>query len=174
MTTFAKAAIVLGLVLAVLFGIRQIDQRGYDRAKAEDQAVVNQLKAEAATTLASETERVRERERAMQTMLTNQNLKDATHEKTVANLSDRIRRGASPDGRLRDPHAAGCGSSGSGAPGGAAAGADGGAADGTQAGGLLSVPLSDLLGRILRESDEINVAYGSCRSDAFAVRAPQP
>lgn len=174
MSTFVKAAIVLGLVLAVLLGIRQIDQRGYDRAKAEDQAAVNQLKAEAAATLASETERVRERERAMQIQLSNQNLKDATHEKIVADLSGRIRFVAGPAGRLRDPHADGCGLGSGGTPADPAASADGGTADGTKAGGLLSVPLTELLAKALRESDEINVAYISCRADSFKVRAPQP
>jgi hypothetical protein len=171
MSTFAKAAIVLGLVLAVLFGIRQIDQRGYDRAKAEDQAATNQLKAEAAATLASETERVRERERAMQTLLSNQNLKDATHAKTVADQSDRIRVAAGPAGRLRDPHATGCGRGSGSAPADPVAGADGGTADRVETGGLLSVPLTELLAKALRESDAINVAYASCRSDSFKVRA---
>jgi hypothetical protein len=174
MSIFIKAAIVLGLVLAVLFGIRQIDQRGYDRAKAEDQAATNQLKAEAAATLASETERVRERERAMQTLLSNQNLKDATYAKTVADLSDRVRVAAGPAGRLRDPHATGCGRGSGSAPADTAASADGGAADGAEAGGLLSVPLTELLAKALRESDVINVAYASCRSDSFKVRASQP
>jgi hypothetical protein len=174
MSIFIKAAIVLGLVLAVLFGIRQIDQRGYDRAKAEDQAATNQLKAEAAATLASETERVRERERAMQTLLSNQNLKDATHAKTVADLSDRIRVAGGPAGRLRDPHAPGCGRGSGSAPADPATSADGGTADGAEAGGLLSVPLTELLAKALRESDAINVAYASCRADSFKVRAPQP
>ena len=174
MSTFIKAAIVLGLVLAVLFGIRQIDQRGYNRAKAEDQAAVNQLKADAAATLASETERVRERERAMQIQLSNQNLKDATHEKIVADLSGRIRLAAGPAGRLRDPHADGCGRGSGGTPADPVTGTDGGATDGAQTGGLLSVPLTDLLAKALRESDAINVAYISCRADSFKVRAPQP
>jgi hypothetical protein len=174
MTIFVKAAIVLGLVLAVLFGIRQIDQRGYDRRAAEDQAATNQLKAEAAATLASETERVRERERAMQTLLSNQNLKDATHAKTVADLSDRIRVAAGPAGRLRDPHAPGCGHGSGSAAANPVTGTDSGTADGAEAGGLLSVPLTELLAKALRESDAINVAYASCRSDSFKVRAPQP
>jgi hypothetical protein len=174
MSTFVKVAIVLGLVLAVLSGIRQIDQRGYNRAKAEDQAATNQLKADAAARLASETERVRETERAMQIQLSNQNLKDATHEKIVADLSGRIRLAAGPAGRLRDPNATGCGRGGGSTPADPATGADGGATDGAQTGGLLSVPLTELLAKALRESDEINVAYVSCRSDAFKVRAPQP
>jgi hypothetical protein len=174
MSMFAKICFALALVFAVLTGIRQIDQRGYDRAKAEDQAAVNQLKAEAAAALASETERVRERERAMQIQLSNQNLKDATHEKIVADLSGRIRLAAGPAGRLRDPHAPGCGRGSGGASADPATGADGGTADGAETGGLLSVPLTELLAKALRESDAINVAYISCRADSFKVRAPQP
>lgn len=172
-------AIALLFALAALLGLlawtaKAIDQRGYDRARAEADAQIQRQKAEAAATLAAETEKVRERSRFMNAMLTNQNLKDSAHEKTVADMSDRLRLAAGPAGRLRDPHAAGCGGGGGGTPAGSVGSADGGAADRTEAGGLLSVPLTELLQRALREADDINVAYASCRADSFAVRSVPP
>lgn len=170
MSLFAKLAIAAALVLALLLGLRQVDQRGYDRAMAEAAAATNALKAQAAATLASETAKARTAEQALQALKSTQELHDADHQKTVADLSDRLRRLADPAGRLRDPHAAGCGGSSSSAPGAAASAAGDRADDKPEAGGLLSVPLTELLGRIVREADTINIAYASCRSDAYAVR----
>lgn len=172
-------AIALLFALAALLGLlawtaKAIDQRGYDRARAEADAKIQKQKAEAAATLAAETEKVRERSRFMNAMLTNQNLKDSTHEKTVADLADRLRLAAGPAGRLRDPHATGCGGGGGGTPAGSVSSADGGAADRTEAGGLLSAELTQLLQHLAREADAINVAYTSCRADAYTVRAALP
>ena len=167
---FVKAAIAAGLVLALLLALRQVDQRGYDRAMAEATAATNTLKAQAAATLASETAKTRHAEQALQAIKNTQELQDAAHQNTVADLSDRLRRLAGPAGRLRDPHAAGCGGGSGGAPGAAATTPGDRAADPAQTGGLLSVPLTELLGRIVREADTINVAYASCRADAYAVR----
>lgn len=170
MDIFIKAAIAIVLVLALLLGLREVDQRGYNRAMAEATAATNTLKVEAAATLASETAKARTAEQALQAIKNTQELHDADHQKTVADLSDRLRRLADPAGRLRDPHAAGCGGGSSSAPGTAATAPGDRADDAAQTGGLLSVPLTDLLAKALRESDEINVAYASCRTDAYAVR----
>lgn len=135
------------------------------------EAAIKAKDAEAATKLADETEKTRLLERALQAARNNQELKDANNQKTVTDLSDRLRRAAGQSGRLRDPNAvAGCGPSGSGAPGAAAATPGDRPADAPQAGGLLSAELTGLLQRLQREADEINGAYDSCRADSYAVR----
>lgn len=168
-----KIAAVLALLAALFFAEQYIEGRGYDRAKAEDQAAANKLKADAATTLASETAKTRTTEQVLQAGTDSQNLKDRNHEKTNAYLSDRLRRAAAGSaGRLRDPHATGCGASSS-SPKGEAPSAPGDRpTDGAEPGGLLSADLTGLLRRLTREADDINTAYASCRADAFAVREP--
>ena len=167
---FVKAAIAVALVLALLLALRQVDQRGYDRAMAEATAATNQLKAQAAATLASEAAKTRSAEQALQAIKNTQELQDAAHQSTVADLSDRLRRLAGPTGRLRDPHAAGCGGGSGGAPGAAATTPGDRAANHPEASGLLSAGLSGLFQRLQREADTINIAYASCRADAYAVR----
>lgn len=167
-----KIAVVAALLAALFFGEQYIEGRGYDRAKAEDTAAINKQKAEAATTLATETNKALQAERALSHLKNLQELQDADHQKTVAGLSARLRDLAGPAGRLRDPNAAGCGGGGSGAPGEAAPTPGGRPADPAEAGGLLSADLSGLLQRIQLEADVVNNAYTSCRADAFAVREP--
>lgn len=174
MTLFAKVAILLGLLLALMLGVRAIDQRGYDRALAEAKAATEKIKREAAATLASEIQKTLQTEQALQAFKNTQELNDANHQKTVADLSRRLRDLAGPSGRLRDPHAARCGAGGSGPPGAIAPAPGDRAADPAEAGGLLSVPLSDLLSETLQESDDINNAYISCRADAYTVRGLPP
>ena len=167
-----KAALVLALLAALFFGEQYIEGRGYDRAKTEDQAATNALKAQAAATLAAETTKTRSAEQALQKQTDSQNRKDHAHEKTVTDLSDRLRLSAGQLGRLRDPQAAGCGGGGGSTTGDPASGAGAGAADPAQAGGLLSAGLTGLLQRLTLEADTINTAYASCRADAYTVRAP--
>lgn len=174
MSIFAKFAIVLGLLLALMFGVRAIDQRGYDRAKAEATAALNDLKRQAERELASQTAKTLAAEQALRDFKTNQDIQDAKAQSTVADLSRRLRQLGGPAGRLRDPNAHGCGGSSGGPAGEAATATRSGAADPAEAGGLLSVPLTELLQRALRESDDINIAYASCRADAYAVRAEPP
>ncbi len=161
------------VLLAALFGAEQyIEGLGYTRAVAECTARVEKQKTDAAQTLAAETAKTRAAEKAVQELINQQDLQDATHQKTVSDLSDRLRRAAGPAGRLRDPNAtAGCGGGG-GSPQGAAASATGDrAADTPEASGLLSADLSGLLQRLTREADDINTAYISCRADSSAVRS---
>jgi len=171
MSIFAKFAIVLGLLLALMFGVRAIDQNGYRRASAEATAALEKQKNKAAGELAAETAKTRAAEQALQEAKNNQDIQDAKAQSTVANLSSRLRQLAGQSGRLRDPNAHGCGGGSSGPAGEAATATGSGAADSAEAGGLLSVPLTELLQTALRESDAINVAYASCRADAFKVRA---
>jgi hypothetical protein len=165
-------AVLGGLaVLALLTGlIVFIEQRGYDRAKAHYLAAIQKLKAEAATKLAAETAKTRSAEQALTEAKNHQELQDAKHQKTITDLSDRLRRAAGHAGRLRDPNAAQCGGGGDRAQGEPATAASAGATDRAEAGGLLSEPLTELLQRLTRDADEINAAYASCRADAYTLR----
>lgn len=165
-----KIAAVLALLAALFLGEQYIEGRGYDRARAEGQVVADKLKADAAVELASETAKTHAAEQALQSQTHTQDLKDADHVKTLADLSDRLRSVSGPAGRLRDPHATGCGAGGGGATSAATPAAGDRAGDPTQTSGILSVELSGLLQRLTREADDINAAYASCRADAYAVR----
>lgn len=169
----ALVAFITVVAAGALWGEHRADQAEEATATRYKAAIV-ELKLAASAKLAKEKDKVAEREAALQEAKDQQELKDATYQKTTADLSDRLRRAAGPAGRLRDPHAPGCGASSGGATSQAAAATAGGAADPAEAGGLLSVPLTDLLAEVLRESDEINIAYASCRADAYTVRTEQP
>lgn len=171
---FLKISAALALVAALFFAEQHIEGRGYDRAKAEDTAALAQQKTQAADQLALETDKTRATERALQALKNTQELQDATHQKTIADLSSRLHTLADNAGRLRDPHAAGCGPSGSSTPSAATPAPGDSAANPANAGGLLSADLSGLLQRLTAEADTINIAYASCRADAIAVRGLPP
>ncbi|WP_157979216.1 hypothetical protein [Rhodoferax ferrireducens] len=143
---------------------------GDARATVRWTAALEKQKGEAARVLAVERAKVAAVELALQDIKNTQELQDAGHQKTVAGLSARLRDLAGPAGRLRDPHAAGCGGGGGGTPGAVASATGDRADDAGEAFGLLSAQLSGLLRERLREADDINNAYASCRADAFAVR----
>lgn len=163
------------LVAALLGGLymleRHIEQRGYDRAEADYTAAIERLHADAAAKLSDEVNKTRAAEQALNEAKNNQELKDATHTKTIASLSDRLRRAAGPTGRLRDPNATPCGRSGGGPEGGPTATANAGATNGPEAGGLLSEPLTQFLFEQAASADELNNAYISCRADAMNIRS---
>lgn len=167
---------VLALGAAVLGYGRQQYDKGVQATKDRYEAAINGQKAEAADTLANETERVRLLERALATATREQETQDAQSQNTIAALGERLRNLAGPGLRLRDPHAtiARCWQGGDSTPGAAAAPADDRAADDAEASGVLSVPLSELLRTTLREADDINAAYTSCRADADAMRGLLP
>ena len=166
---FAAAA-VLALIAGLYFGYEHLANSLRAEGAAPYIDAIDKQKAEAAATLASETDKVHAAERALQDFKNNQELQDADHKKTVADLSDRLRRIAGAAGRLRDPNAAGCGQGSGGATNQTATTAGGGPANPAQAGGLLSAELSGLLAQLTKEADDINIAYTSCRADAYAVR----
>ena len=170
MSTFLiRAAAALAVVVLLYSGVQVIEQRGYDRATAKHTAALEALKRSAAETLARETQAARAAEQALQTFKQAQELTDAQHQQAMASLSDRLRSLAGPAGRLRDPHAAGCGAGRGGAQVSHAAAPAGGAGDAAEAGGVLSEPLDRLLRQLAGEADAINVAYASCRAWAEAL-----
>lgn len=137
------------------------------RAEAKQELASTLLRHEKA--LGAETAAVLQLERELATNRAELEKRDAEHGKIVDGLREDLRRKsrAGGGGGLRDPNAAACG----GAPAGAAAAGAGHRADDTsEAGGLLSVPLEQLLLELTAEADAINRAYASCREDAFGVR----
>lgn len=168
-----KIAAILALLAALYYGEQYIEGRGYDRAKAEDMAQVEQQKRVATAELLRLTDQVRASEARLQAALQDQNTKDYNHAQTIAALSDRLRAYAGPGLRLRDPHATGCGSGGGVPQSYTATAPDAGATDPAQASGLLSADLTGLLQQLAREADDINAAYTSCRADAYTVRGEQ-
>jgi len=151
------------------FGHHQY-QKGYSVRATEYQVQIDKLKLEADATLTAETAKVHAAEQALQDFKNTQEMKDADHQKTVADLSDRIRRSAGQSGRLRDPNATGCGKGDRGAESQESTPTSGGADDDSETGRLFSAGATELLQRLTREADEINIAYASCRADAFAIR----
>lgn len=167
----ACAALIAG-------GYALVDHIGDVREAQVDarwKAAVDKQKVEAAGKLADETGKVLKIERELGAARAAQETRDAKNRKTVAGLERRLADAAAANGgRLRDPNAAGCGGSGGSAETAVAAGADDRAGDGAKTGGLLSVQLSDLLRARLRDADEINIAYASCRADSLKLRATPP
>lgn len=164
-------ALLVALVACLFAGVKGIDQRGYNRAKAEATAALEEQKREADRLMATETAKTREAEEALRSAKQFQDNKDVQAQSTVADLSRRLRQlTAGNTGRLRDPNAPECGRGGGGTEAQAATTARAGPEDGAQAGGLLSEQLSELLQRHAAEADSINAAYASCRADAFAMR----
>jgi hypothetical protein len=166
----------LAALLAGAYGlVRHIEQRGYDRAAEKFTAAIHQLQADAANTLSDQVNKTRVAEQALTTAKNNQEIQDAKHTQTIAAYAARLRAAAGPAGRLRDPNAPApeCWGSGDRPPGDPATATAAGATNRAEAGGLLSEPLTELLQRIAREADDINVAYASCRADAYTVRQAQ-
>lgn len=176
MRPLVKVGAVLLLLIAVLVclfaGVKAIDQRGYDRAKAEATAALEAQKREANQVLATETAKTRAVEESLRAFKLNQDNKDAKAQSTVADLSRRLRQlTADNAGRLRDPNAPGCGGSGSGTKAEAATATRASPEDGAEAGGLLSEPLTKFLFEQAASADELNNAYISCKVDAMNVRS---
>lgn len=157
------------LALAALLVLAYVHWRDVQRdiGAATERAVwqesVARQKAEAASLLASAQERTRLAEKAATEARATQDLKDTQN----ARLTSENSRLLLAAGRLRDPNAAParCRDGGGNAASTLATGTGPSDGDGAETSGLLSVPLNDLLRTLLREADEVNDAYGSCRDD---------
>jgi hypothetical protein len=174
----AIALLVLGIVGGAAFAIHRY---GDGRAEAERvkvtatyEAALKKQKAEAAKALDDERAKTAAAEAALRKFKDEQELKDGQHEATVNDLERRLRAAGGPAMRLRDPNATGCRLSGGSTKGADSASPGAGAADAAEGSGLLSKPLTELLQRLAREADEINIAYQSCRADAMNLRAAIP
>ena len=175
MTLQLRIIIALVGFIALAGGLSLWSQYHYDQGVEDTRkvykAALDRQKITAAQLLATETAKAHDREAELQDAKNEQELKDANHQRKITDLADRLRAATGPAGRLRDPNAvAGCGAGSSSATGQAATAPRDSAADPAQAGGLLSVPLTELLTATLREADEVNAAYASCRADALSLR----
>ncbi len=165
---------ITAIVIAALLGGWYYGQRQYQAGQAEAThrytASISAIKAEAVKILAAETAKNRATEQALHAALDKQNTKDSTNEKTIFALSGRLRNLTDSAGRLRDPHAPGCGPCSSGPPSEAAADTVAGAADTAPASWALSKQLTEFLFQQAADADTLNAAYASCRADAYAAR----
>jgi hypothetical protein len=168
----AACAVLLGVVLGIYFYGQHKYHAGQQERVAFYEPAIQKQKAEAAQLLAEKTAEVRAKEDELRTFVTKQENTDAEHKKIVDTLSDRYRRLlAKSGGVLRDPNATGCSV---GTPSTEPSAPKDGVGDGAQAGGVLSVPLSDLLWGALRDADIQAAAYASCRPYALKLGAPPP
>lgn len=161
------AALIAALLLGNcgMHSRMQLAETAKEKAKRE----LSDARAAHEKALAVETASVLRLERELAAGRAELEKRDAEHGKIVDGLREDLRRKsrAGGGGGLRDPNAAACG----GAPAGAAAAGTGHRADDTsEAGGLLSVPLEQLLLELTAEADAINRAYASCRDDSFQLR----
>jgi len=163
MNTLAKLAIAAGAVV-MLFGAEQyVESLGADKANLLCATKIDGVALEAGQKLKEATAKEMSYKNAVQAFVNTINGRDHDHEKTVTVLSGRLRDLADSGGRLRDPNFQGCGSGGVGAEGRSGGDSIGGAAGRSEANGLLSKQLSELLQERLREADEVNNAYDSCK-----------
>jgi hypothetical protein len=131
-------------------------------------------KAQAILDLATETAKTQTAERGLVKFKNQREITDAKNRTTVAGLERRLRDAAGAAGRLRDPNQAGCGSGSGSTPDPVAASPSDRAGNPAEAGGLFSAGATELLQRLTREADEINMAYSSCRADALSLRMTLP
>ena len=164
---------VAAIVAAVLgYGHRQYS-KGYQIATTEANTKIDRLKLDAAATLADQVTKTHAAEQSLQDFINRQEKQDALYKKTVSDLHELVRAAAGPVGRLRDPNAApGCRLGSSSATGQSTAAASSGADNTSETSGLFSAGATELLERITREADEVNLAYASCRPYALKVSEP--
>ena len=168
---YAYIAVAVAAGGAVLWWGEHRHDQGVDATRKVYQAAIDRQKADAAKTLANEIARVQNAESDLREAKQLQELKDDKNRKTTADLSDRLRKLGSVDGRLRDPNAqTRCRNRGGDPFAKDTSPTSISADDATQTDGLLSVQLSELLRERLREADAVNDAYASCRADAYRVR----
>lgn len=165
----------IGGLLAALwlgYGAWAAHQQGIGEARATTtyNTAIDKQKREAGQLLQAETERANAATNKLIEWKTEQEKQDAENQSAIADLAGRLRVAAGAAGRLRDPHAAGCGGGGGDTNAADPARAGGGAADAAQTGGLLSADLTELLLSQAKIADGINVAYTSCRLDALNLR----
>lgn len=168
--------IAYAMAIALLAGAYftwQDHERGIGREQAtrEYNLRIAEQKAEAARMLAAETARVQAAEKTLRAVLDAQEVQNVKDQKTVSNLSIRLRNlTAVNNGRLRDPRAdERCGGSGDGGKGGNSVNTGHSEGDGAATGGLLSQDATGLFLGGADDAERISAAYRSCRAYAFAV-----
>lgn len=170
-------AIALTIALAVGLGEREMKQ--HYKAEAVEQAAnvmalsraIKTQKSEAAAMLRTLNASVLAQQKTVDAAHAAQEQQDAKNVQVVAGLQQGLHDALATRGnRLCNPAPTGRGSGGGGAAGQVAANASTGAADPAQASGLLSTDAQGLLGRLMKEADDVNNAYASCKADGVTVR----
>jgi len=175
-STTNKVLIGVILATAVMAGLGYAGYRIDRRATAIEndrwQMEVKELKLKASRELSIARDERDAAQEKLNGALAAQERTDNANKEIVADLEGKLRAArAVSGGRMRDPNATGCRSGGQ-DPGGQVAASPGGSGSNpAEAGGLLSADLTGLLDKLTKESDDINVAYASCRADSFNVRA---
>ncbi|MGJ7529871.1 hypothetical protein [Variovorax sp. GB1P17] len=170
-------AVFLAVTLVAAFGEREVGQHYKADAivqKANVTALSSAIKTqkdEAAATLRTLNASVLAQQKTIDAAHAAQEQKDAANVQVVAGLQQGLHDAlTSRGGRMCNPAAAGRGSGSGGAAGQATSSVEAGAADRPQAGGVLSADAQGLLGRLMKEADDVNNAYASCKADASVVR----
>jgi len=162
------------LIAALLLGVWRLDVSrqaiGEARSDAAWIKATTKQKAEAVLLLDAERAKVSAIEQTLRNFKDNQEIRDAKNKTTVAGYERRLRAAAGSAGRLRDPNAEGCGGGGDSPKSPDTASAGHRATDAAEGARLLSKPLTELLFELIREADEINLAYASCRADTMSIR----
>lgn len=156
--------LIASLVVASFIGLlgAYVYHLGYEKRDIQAKLEIAHIKAEAAEKLKTETDKVTAIEANLRDFKDIQEFTDATNEKAVSILADKLHAS-----RLRDPNAVGCRS----AEAKDSTPADNRPTDGAEAGRVLSAQLTGLLAKLTREADEVNLAYISCRADSADIRA---
>ena len=160
----------IGLAGALVVGIAARDHhiRAVERAMvvAEYNVKINALKAEARHQLGTETARVTLLNLQLRAFKDTQENEDVVNTKAIELLADKLHTV-----QLRDPgQVAGCGSSSDSTQSTVTATPGTGTADTTSSTGILSTVATDFLLNQAKIADILNLAYISCRVDAFNLR----
>jgi len=156
------AGITLLTLLVVGYNIWASHQRGVGAAgeRVKWEAAIAEQKIDSAAVLAGETEKVINKDKALQEAKNKQEANDAKNRKIVSSITAEL-------SRLRDSRR---GQGGGFAAGNVASGSGDCPDNGSQASGILSAKTFDALRRLALEADEVNLAYISCRTDSETIR----
>lgn len=165
---FLCVAVLAALTGGLLALEHSVEQRGYDRARAEDTAAMEGQKREAAQKLLKLTEKVLESERAAAEAVSRINVKGVENANTILALDSAMRSRIASG--LRDPYAKpGCGGGGGSAGGQDPAVAGSYAAEPAEGGGALSEELGQFLREEALSADRVNEGYRACVEYVEAV-----
>lgn len=170
------AAIAVSAGTAAYFGWRGHQRDiGRQEQRVVDQAAADKLKADAKMKLDQLQADTDKKQTLLDAFKNTQDVKDAQAQIKTSDLEKRLAAARNSAGRLRDPFAtaSGCGSSCGGPQAQITTAANSGATDDAKTTGLFSVQFSDYLRTKLKEADDINIAYASCRNDTMSLRQNQ-
>ena len=155
-----------GLVAGYFYWLNVQREIGRSEERVKWEKVIAKQKIEAADVLAKETAEVVAVKEALQEAKNKREIQDAKNTKTVVALTTQLR----DLGRLRDPRATGSRDGSGPTESNPTSGTSDCGDNGSETSGLLSAATSDDLRQLVLEADQINIAYISCRGDAYEIR----